>query len=71
MQHTVPSTTSVIHYHLKTKNKEFTKSVVLDEEDGTLQFFPEEGSLVVGLQSVIGFKYLDYRGKGGIIQGKI
>jgi hypothetical protein len=56
---------------LKTKNKEFTRSVVLDEEYGTLQFFPEGGSLVAGLQSVMGFKYLDYRGKGDVIQGTI
>ena len=71
VQHTIPLDIPVIKYQLKTKNEEFTKSVVLNKEYGSLQFFPEGGSFVEGLQSVVGFKYLDYRGKGVEIHGAI
>ena len=71
IQHTVPLDVQIINYRLKTQNKLFTKSIVLDEEYGTLQFFPEGGSLVEGVPGVVGFKYLDYRGKGARIQGII
>ncbi|HIB46701.1 MAG TPA: hypothetical protein EYN07_00070 [Flavobacteriaceae bacterium] len=71
VQHKVPIDMPIINYRLKTKNEVFTKSIVLDDEFGSLQFFPEGGSLVAGLQSVVGFKYLDYRGKGAQIQGTI
>ena len=71
VQHRIPLDVPVIYYRLKTNNEEFTKSIVLDDEYGSLQFFPEGGSLVGGLQSVVGFKYLDYRGKGAEILGTI
>ena len=71
VQHKVPLDAQIINYRLQTKNEEFTKSIVLDDEYGSLQFFPEGGSLVEGLQSVVGFKYLDYKGKGAEIQGTI
>ncbi len=71
VQHKVPLDVPIINYRLQTDNEVFTKSIVLDNEYGSLQFFPEGGSLVEGLQSVVGFKYLDYRGKGAEIQGKI
>ncbi len=71
VQHKVPLNVSIINYQLKTNNEVFTKSIVLDDEYGSLQFFPEGGSLVEGLQSVIGFKYLDYKGQGTEIKGTI
>lgn len=71
LQHKVPLNVPIVHYRLQTKNEVFTKAIVLDEEYGSLQFFPEGGSLVAGLQSVVGFKYVDYRGKGAEIQGTI
>ncbi len=69
--HSIPLNIPLLNYRLVTKNEVFNKSIVLDDEYGSLQFFPEGGSLVEGLQSVVGFKYLDYRGKGAGIQGKI
>ncbi len=69
--HEIPLDVSVITYRLQTKNEVFTKSIVLDDEYGSLQFFPEGGSLVTGLQSVVGFKYLNYKGKGVKIKGWI
>ncbi|TMM56294.1 hypothetical protein FEE95_16900 [Maribacter algarum] len=71
VQHKVSLNIPIINYRLKTNNEVFTKSIVLDDEHGSLQFFPEGGSLVEGLQSVVGFKYLNYRGKGIEIQGTI
>ncbi len=71
VEHKIPLNVSVINYRLKTKNEVFTKSIVLDGEYGSLRFFPEGGALVEGMQSVVGFKYLDYRGKGSKIQGTI
>lgn len=71
VQHNVPLNAQIINYRLKTRNEVFTKSIVLDEEYGELQFFPEGGSLVEGLQSIVGFKYVDYRGRGAKIQGSI
>lgn len=71
VEHSVPINVPLINYRLKTNNDVFTKTIVLDDEYGSLQFFPEGGSLVEGLQSVVGFKYLDYRGKGAKIEGTI
>ncbi|HDZ15115.1 hypothetical protein LCGC14_0433760 [marine sediment metagenome] len=71
VKHMVPMNVPIINYQLKTDNEVFTKSIVLDDEYGSLQFFPEGGSLVEGLQSIVGFKYLNYRGKGTEILGTI
>ena len=71
VQHKVPLNVPIINYQLKTNNEVFTKSIILDDEYGSLQFFPEGGSLVEGLQSVVGFKYLDFKGNGAEVQGKI
>ncbi len=71
IEHNVPLDVQIINYQLKTQNKEFAKSIVLDDTSGTLQFFPEGGNMVEEMESSIGFKYLDYRGKGNRIQGFI
>ncbi len=71
IEHKVPIGVPIVHYRLQTENEVFTKSIVFDDEYGSLQFFPEGGSLVEGLQSVVGFKYIDYRGKGAEILGTI
>ncbi|MEP5913667.1 MAG: hypothetical protein ABJ277_09360, partial [Flavobacteriaceae bacterium] len=71
VEHRIPFDVQIINYQLKTQNKKFTKSVVLDEEYGSLSFFPEGGSLVNDLNGVVGFKYLDYRGKGSKVKGVI
>jgi len=71
VQHEIPQDAPIINYRLETDNKTFAKSIVLNEEYSALQFFPEGGALVEGLQSVVGFKYLNYRGKGANIRGHI
>ncbi len=57
---------------MQTKNdKRFTKTIVLNEDILDLQFFPESGEMVHGLQSRIGFKALDANGQGKRIEGNI
>lgn len=67
----VPSNVHLFNYILKTQHKTFSKSIVLDKEQGTLEFFPEGGSLVNGLESIVGFKFLDYAGNGMKVNGTI
>lgn len=71
VQQRIPGDVQLINYQLRTKHKEFTKSVVLDTEYGSLDFFPEGGSMIHGITTHIGFKYLDYRGKGSKVAGTI
>ena len=56
---------------LTENNKRFTKAIVLNEDILDLQFFPESGEMVHGLQSRIGFKALDANGQGKRIEGDI
>jgi len=71
LNHILPSDVPIAKYVLKTKNKEYAKSVVIDKERMSLQFFPEGGKMVNGLESILGFKALDYKGKGKPVQGEI
>ncbi len=67
----INSDVKTIGYRLKTQNKSYSKSIVLDEHSGSLAFFPEGGEQVNGLKSALGFKYLNYKGKGAGIEGVI
>ncbi len=49
---------------LTESNKRFTKTIVLNEDILDLQFFPESGEMVHGLQSRIGFKVLGCQWSG-------
>lgn len=49
----------------------FSKTIALNKDDLDLQFFPEGGELVSGLKSVVGFKAIDYVGKGKEVSGTI
>jgi hypothetical protein len=57
---------------MQTANQQrYSKTIVLNDEYIDLQFFPESGELVHGLQSKIGFKAIDANGQGKRIQGDI
>jgi len=60
---------------LKTDNfslsNSYQKTVVVDKDALDLQFFPEGGKLIDGLQSLVAFKALDYNNKGIQISGNI
>ncbi|MDN5202407.1 hypothetical protein QQ008_13555 [Fulvivirgaceae bacterium BMA10] len=58
--------------HMQTENlADFTKTISLDKSYLDLQFFPESGEMVHGLNTRVAFKALDYQGKGKTIQGDI
>ncbi len=68
----IPDKCQFVTLQIQTKNLfSHTKTIVLDKDHLDLQFFPESGELVHRLQSKVGFKALDYRGKGKSIEGKI
>ena len=62
---------------IKLKNRKlgfvnsFTKSIILDPKKIDLQFFPEGGHLINGISSKVGFKALNYKGKGTPVSGTI
>jgi hypothetical protein len=56
---------------LTSNNFSFTKRIVLDEDHFDLQFFPESGELVDGISTKVGFKAMEFNGKGRFISGEI
>jgi hypothetical protein len=57
---------------MQTKNlSRYSKTIVLNEDRFDLQFFPESGELVNGLPCRVGFKALDFNGKGKSVEGEI
>jgi hypothetical protein len=68
----IPEKSQFVTLQMRTKNLfTYTKTIALNEDRPDLQFFPESGELVNGLPSRIGFKALDYNGKGKKIEGDI
>jgi hypothetical protein len=49
----------------------YSKTIIINQDRLDLQFFPESGELVDGLSSRVGFKALDYNGKGKSVEGEI
>ncbi len=71
VEYTMANDAKVLGYRLKTESKSYSKSIVLEANEGSLDFFPEGGALVNDIKSTIGFKYLNYKGKGAEIEGVI
>jgi hypothetical protein len=72
LDYTVPVNSQFVTLKMLTKNLlSFTKTVALNEDRLDLQFFPESGELVNGLHSKVGFKAVDYNGKGKLVEGEI
>jgi hypothetical protein len=68
----IPDKSEFITMQMRTKNLlTFTKTIALNEDRPDLQFFPESGELVKGLPGKVGFKALDYNGKGKNVEGDI
>jgi hypothetical protein len=68
----IPDSCQFITLKMLTDNlSSFTKTIVLDEDHIDLQFFPESGEMVNGIRSRIGFKALEYNGRGKIVSGDI
>jgi len=72
LDYSIPDNSQFITLTIQTKNHvSYTKSIALNEDTMDLQFFPESGELVDGLESRVGFKALDYNGKGKSVEGEI
>jgi hypothetical protein len=68
----IPNECQLVTLQMQTKNQfSYSKTIALNEDHLDLQFFPESGELVHGLQSKVGFKALDYNGKGKSVEGEI
>ena len=68
----IPVECQLVTLQMQTKNQfSYSKTIALNEDHLDLQFFPESGELVHGLQSKVGFKALDYNGKGKSVEGEI
>lgn len=72
MDYTIPNESQFATLQMQTSNqKKHSKTIVLNNDFVDLQFFPESGELVHGLQSKVGFKALDANGQGMVMQGDI
>lgn len=72
IEYAIPDNCQFVTLKMLTKNLySFTKTIVLDEDHLDLQFFPESGELINGITSRVGFKALEYNGKGKSVSGEI
>ena len=72
LNYAIPEGCQFVTLQMQTKNHfSFSKTIALDKDFLDLQFFPESGELVEGLQSVVGFKALDCNGRGKKVEGEI
>jgi len=72
LNYLIPDNSQFVTLKMKTKNLfTYSKTVALNEDRFDLQFFPESGELVNGLSSKVGFKALDYNGRGKSVEGDI
>jgi len=70
--YTIPINCQFVTLQIQTKNLiNYTKTIVVNEDHLDVQFFPESGELVHGLPGKVGFKALDYNGKGKFVEGEI
>ena len=68
----IPEKCQFVTLQFLTQNQfSYSKTIALNEDYFDLQFFPESGELVDGLRSKVGFKALDYNGKGKFVEGEI
>lgn len=68
----VSAESDFVTLQLDTRNHySFSKTIALNEDSLDLRFFPESGELVQGLRSKVGFKAVDYKGKGIPVEGEI
>jgi hypothetical protein len=68
----IPAQSELLTLQVQSKSDlNYSKTIVLDTNYLDVQFFPEGGELVQGLPAVLGFKVLDYKGRGRAVEGEI
>ncbi len=72
VEYDIPDSCQFVTLKMLTKKLSgFSKTIVLDKDHLDLQFFPESGELVDGIGSRVGFKALEYSGRGKGVLGDI
>ncbi|MDN5215079.1 hypothetical protein QQ020_23560 [Fulvivirgaceae bacterium BMA12] len=72
VEFSIPGECQLVTMQMQTNNYlHYGKTIAVDENVLDLQFFPESGELVQGISSKIGFKALDFSGKGKRVEGEI
>ncbi len=72
IEYPIPEKGQFVTLQMRTKKLfTYTKTIALNEDRPDLQFFPESGELVKELPCKVGFKSVDYNGKGKSIEGDI
>jgi hypothetical protein len=72
IEYPIPERGQFVTLQMRTKKFfTYTKTIALNEDRPDLQFFPESGELVNELPCKVGFKAVDYNGKGKSIEGDI
>jgi hypothetical protein len=72
IEYPIPEKGQFVTLQMRTKKFfTYTKTIALNKDRPDLQFFPESGELVNALQCKVGFKAVDYNGKGKKIEGDI
>ncbi len=72
VEFSIPGECQLVTMQMQTNNyQHYCKTIAVDENVLDLQFFPESGELVQGISSKIGFKALDFSGKGKRVEGEI
>lgn len=72
IDYALPKECELVTLQIQTKNLfNYSKTIVLNKDHLDLHFFPESGELVHGIQNKVGFKALDYSGKGKSVEGEI
>lgn len=72
LDYKMPDTAQFLTIHIETENGfRQSKTVAMNQDHIDLQFFPESGELVHGLINTVGFKAVDYKGKGVAVEGML
>jgi len=72
LDYLIPTESQFVTLKIRSRNQDVhSKTIAVNEDYLDLQFFPESGEMVHGLMSKIGFKALDFAGKGRPVSGLI
>lgn len=72
LDYLLPTESQFVTLKIRSRNQDVhAKTIAVNEDYLDLQFFPESGEMVHGLACKIGFKALDFAGKGKPVSGLI
>lgn len=72
LDYPIPTECQFVTLKIRTRNQDVhSKTIAVNEDYLDLQFFPESGEMVDGLACKLGFKALDFAGKGRPVSGLV